>query len=456
MPQSRLAPDQERSVVRCAMTKYVILISLDWERPQDGRSSLGTASIAASLKTANIPFDLIEAAVNDHDFDDKAFQQQVMQQIDLRNSEGHECLVGIGAFIWNEPVTQQLTQAIHNSTSAAIVLGGPQISYAKAGDLERLYPFADVFVRGHGEKAMVALATGALPDDLGIHFAGQTDLGKKAEYTLEELPSPYLTGILQPGKKVRWETMRGCPFKCSFCQHRSSTDRYKLKNHQLDFERIVKEARLFAQSGVERISILDPIFHLDVKRTVELLILFNEIGLTAELALQCRFESVKDEFLDALRGLNVVLEFGLQTAIENEGKLIGRPNDLTKAEAVIQKLKARNIRFEVSLIYGLPGQTLASFKKSLSWCWEQGVENIRAWPLMILRGTELDHQREEYGLIESSDEAIPHVVASNSFSHTEYLQMQALADACNPENIQVAHISNKPPKELNHAIFYRA
>jgi len=360
------------------MNKHIVFVSVDWERPQDGRSNLGAVSIIASLKAAGIPHTLIEDAVNAADFDYDQLEKRVLAAIHELEAQGKECLVGIGAYIWNEPVTQKLTDGIHNTTSAPIVLGGPQISDTVAGTLESLYPYANIFVRGQGEQALVALAKGENPDHLGIHFAGTEDRNQKAETALEELASPWLTGVMKPGKSIRWETMRGCPFKCSFCQHRESGSRFKLKEQQLDYERIAKEARLFAQAGVERISILDPIFHLDTKRTVELLTMFKEVGLTAQLALQCRFESVKDEFIDALEGLNVVLEFGLQTTNLAEGEAIGRPNRLDMAERVIEKLKARNIPFEVSLIYGLPKQTLASFRESISWCWRQQVPVIRA------------------------------------------------------------------------------
>lgn len=431
------------------MNKHIIFVSADWERPQDGRSNLGAASIVASLKNAGIAYTLIEDAVNAADFDYAQLEARVLTAIHELEVQSISCLIGIGAYIWNEPVTQQLTEVIHNSTSAPIVLGGPQISYADAGTLEGLYPYANIFVRGYGEQAMVALAKGDTPPELGIHIAGEKDSGKKSETALEQLASPWLNGVMAIGKSIRWETMRGCPFRCSFCQHRESGNRFKLTEQTLDYERIRKEARLFAQAGVERISILDPIFHLDTKRTVELLTLFKEVGLMAQLALQCRFESVKDEFLDALEGLNVVLEFGLQTAMTEEGKAIGRPNNLIMAERVITKLKARNIPFEVSLIYGLPKQTLASFRESLSWCWSQQVPVIRAWPLMILRGTPLDKQREEFGLIESEDQAIPHVIASNSFTHNDYRKMEALAQASNQ--------SDTPPhKEIYDAVFYRA
>ena len=435
------------------MNKHIVFVSLDWERPQDGRSNLGAASILASLKAAGIQYTAIEDAVNAPDFDYDQLEARVLAAIRELEAQGTECLVGIGAYIWNEPATQKLTEVIHNATSAPVVLGGPQISYAEKGTLEQLYPYANIFVRGYGEQAMVALARGDSPEHLGIHFAGTEDRNQKAETALEELASPWLTGVMTPGKSIRWETMRGCPFKCSFCQHRESGNRFKLKEQQLDYERIAKEARLFAQAGVERISILDPIFHLDTKRTVELLTLFKDIGLTAQLSLQCRFESVKDEFLDALEGLNVELEFGLQTTNGEEGEAIGRPNRLGMAEAVIEKLHARNIPFEVSLIYGLPKQTLASFRESLIWCWRQQVPVIRAWPLMILRGTPLDQQREDFGLVESENKAIPHVIASNSFTHQEYRQMALLAQAVNENESNDASASLK---EINNAIFYRA
>jgi len=123
------------------------------------------------------------------------------------------------------------------------------------------------------------------------------------------------------------------------------------------------------------------------------------------------------------------------------------------AEAVIEKLHARNIPFEVSLIYGLPKQTLASFRESLIWCWRQQVPVIRAWPLMILRGTPLDQQREAFGLVESENEAIPHVIASNSFTHEEYCQMERLAEATN--GTDTTHLKDLT-KEKDNAVFYRA
>lgn len=46
---------------------------------------------------------------------------------------------------------------------------------------------------------------------------------------------------------------------------------------------------------------------------------------------------------------------------------------------------------------------------------------------MLLRGTPLYEQKRLYGIKESDDQTIPIVVASNSFSETEYAEMAHIA-----------------------------
>lgn len=83
--------------------------------------------------------------------------------------------------------------------------------------------------------------------------------------------------------------------------------------------------------------------------------------------------------------------------------------------------------FEVSLIYGLPTQTLASFQETVRWCQDRGVPVLKAFPLMLLRGTDLDRQRDTWRLVESIG-PIPVVVESDSFTRSEWEQMRDLAE----------------------------
>ena len=184
---------------------------------------------------------------------------------------------------------------------------------------------------------------------------------------------------------------------------------------------------LFAATGVERISVLDPIFHASPARAVEVLSSIKAAGVSTQISLQCRFETCTTEFLEALDGLDVTLEFGLQTTVEAEYRAIDRPNHMESVRNRIHELHRRQIDFEVSLIYGLPNQTLDSFRSSVDWCLQQQVPRLRAWPLMLLRGTPLHEQRERYGLTESLNQRIPIVVASNSFTEAEHAEMTRIA-----------------------------
>ena len=108
-------------------------------------------------------------------------------------------------------------------------------------------------------------------------------------------------------------------------------------------------------------------------------------------------------------------------------------------EAVIKQLNSLGIQYEVSLIFGLPLQTLESFKESVRFCLHREVPVIKAWPLMILRGTPLDTDktRKLYKLeeraISASDKIdrvqvnIPHVVSSATFSFNDWRKMADIA-----------------------------
>ena len=408
---------------RVAQGARVVLVSLDWIREGDPRTSLGTASITAALRSANVDVRLVSAPVNAADFD---LARTIAEVVAVVRSSGPRTLVGLGAYVWNDQQVRAISDAVRRVRGAHVVLGGPQVSFAPAGTLEQAYPSADLFVRGQGERAMVALALGADPETVrGVHVAGASDRNQRADAPLDELPSPYLTGVLEPRRFVRWETLRGCAYQCSFCQHREPGERWS--RHELGEGRLRSELDLFRAGGVERIAVLDPIFHGRRDGGLPLLHHAREIGLTAELSLQCRFEGITDEFLDGLAGLNVRLEFGMQTLHADEAKAIHRPNNVQRIAAVIEKLHRRGIPFEVSLIYGLPLQTLESFRASVEWCLARRVPAVRAFPLMLLRGTPLEAERSRWGFVESGG-PIPIVLSSDSFTAEEHDAMTAIAD----------------------------
>jgi radical SAM superfamily enzyme YgiQ (UPF0313 family) len=407
--------------------RCVILVSMDWTRDKDPRVPLGHASIVAVLRSAGVEVKAFSFAINRPGFSEARILETILES--AQGWEPEQVDVGFGVYVWNDREVKRLLGALRrHGFRGRIVLGGPQISYAGSG-LEQFYPEADAFVRGYGEEAMVALAsTSERIQFTGVYWAGRVDRGLQAQARLERLSSPFLDGVIElsEGQRfIRWETQRGCPFRCSFCQHREAGSR--LRRRDIPLERLEREMELFVRSGVEDIAVLDPLFNLG-DHALAVLKTFRELGYRGRLSLQCHFSTLDDEFLDACEGLDVRLEFGLQTIHEREARAVERVNDLGKVRAGIGKLRARHIPFEVSIIFGLPEQTLESFRRTIDFCLKQEVPTLKAFPLMLLRGTALEREREKWGLVEN-DEPIPSVIRSHTFDEWEWRRMEALAEA---------------------------
>lgn len=403
------------------MTTRLVLVSLDWGRAKDPALSLGHASLLARLSVeASIQVTPLSFAVNA-----PTFRKEGVLAAILDATGGRDAFVAIGAFIWNEPVVRWLLPALREAGfTGRIILGGPQVSFSPIG-VDALYPDADVFIRGYAEDALatfVASDGGFLP--LGVTLRGADHSSHSARPDLAALPSPLLTGVLRPGAFLRWEAQRGCPYSCSFCQHRESGSRMRFG--ALPPGRVLGELEVIASSSVTDLAVLDPVFNMN-PRAEAILRTLADLGYRGRVSLQCRFELLTASFLDACKRLDVHLEFGLQTIHEREMRAIGRLNNLAKVDAALAMLRASGVPFEVSLIYGLPEQTLDSFRASVDWCHERGVSVVRAFPLMLLRGTGAHTNRERWGLIESND-PIPLVMSSNTFTRAEREEMRSIAE----------------------------
>lgn len=417
---------------------HLVLVDLYWTRDKDPRVPLGHASIHAVAVAAGVVVTPLVYAVNTPGLTAERITADILAATDADST------VAIGAYVWGESLLRVvLTRLRAAGFNGRIVLGGPQISYATGG-LEALYPEADAFIRGYGEEALVHLlrspAGAPLP---GVHWAGNPDRCTQAQVDLERLPSPWLTGLipLHDQRFVRWETQRGCPFRCSFCQHKEAGAR--LKRRALGLTRIEREIDLFCAAGVDDIAVLDPIFNMG-PNAAPILERFAANGYQGRLSLQCRAEMLDDRFLAAAANLNTRLEFGLQTIHAAEGRAIQRGNKLSKVDAMLAEVRSRGIDHEVSLIFGLPRQTLASFEQSVQWCLDRDVPVIKAFPLLLLRGTGLDQERERWGFkVEGG--AMPKVVGSNSFSRTDWHTMNRLSAALkateghHPAHVEALH-----------------
>lgn len=323
----------------------------------------------------------------------------------------------LGCYVWSSNLIEPLIKLCRqNGFNGKVILGGYQIHEETC---RALYPNGNYYITGYAEKSLPE----AILDDTVI-----TSSIVNMHVDLKELPSPYLDGTLMLTSKIEmihWETRRGCAFKCNFCAHRDLINK-RVKLFGMD--KIEKELELFKKKKVQKINVLDPIFNLEDNH-LSILKYAIKINLKSLLSLQVRFENIKEDFLKLCSQLNVHLEFGLQTTHENESRYIERGNNMPRVSKAIELLHKYNQSFEVSLIYGLPGQTLDSFKSSVQYLTERNVNIIKAFPLMLLEGTKLAQDKKKFNIIEDVIDGsdIPHVVSCNSFTRNDWNKMHHYA-----------------------------
>jgi len=158
----------------------------------------------------------------------------------------HPDIVCFSNFSWNLNLQHEFSQRIKKDRPETIVIfGGP--NFSNQADQQTIflkkYQSIDFYIEYEGEKPFVLLFNELKKykfnvDELKNHepilpstrylFKGKLISNKLIERCskLDELPSPYLTGLLDKFLKEKFMPMiqssRGCPFQCTFCIEGSS------------------------------------------------------------------------------------------------------------------------------------------------------------------------------------------------------------------------------------------
>ena len=385
----------------------LLFISLDWSRPKDIRTPLSTASIETYFRENQSGF--VNAEFKNFNLNSPNFDvRDVQESIEAHSPK----FLALGAYIWNEKYLPGIVKWVKTHyPEMIIILGGPQVTYGNH-HLVTEYPEADYFVRGEGElpftELVNVLSLGEVPNrDLLNHYAiytpellqqGKCDRIFTTE--LDRLPSPYLSNILpidQNQAFVRWETVRRCPYQCSFCQ-------FRVEGHQkvseINPDRLFQELAHFKEKEVREINVLDPIFNLRPKHYLEICKKIEALGMQSRFYFQCRLELLCKphgaEFLKFCQDHDVWLEFGVQTFREKESQAIERGNKYDKIDKAIEMLHRFNVPFDLHLIFGLPHQSFEDFLWSYDRARAAHPRGLYLFPLNVLKGTALYQKRKEW------------------------------------------------------------
>jgi len=287
-------------------------------------------------------------------------------------------------YVWNWEITTYLAKRVKEiNPNCLIVFGGPQAPLIIDGFFKK-YPFVDIIVHGEGELILENLLT---------EFLGNKDFSKVKgistnEFTTEpqdrikdfdSFPSPYLTNTVWDlvdkvdGFQwiVSWETNRGCPYACTFCDWGSAT---ATKMRKWSEDRLYKEIEWFAKNKIPYIDCCDANFGIYRDRDFEITKKLTEEKSKTGFpeTFRTNWAKVSSEKiiplakeLQSVDLLNAVT-LSLQSLDQNTLKIIKRSNlKFDTFSSLTSSFKDAGIPTYTELIMGLPGETLDTFKAGL-------------------------------------------------------------------------------------------
>lgn len=304
-------------------------------------------------------------------------------------------IVGIGVYIWNITESTELVALLKAlAPDVKIVLGGPEVSYESTEQV--IVQQADYTITGAGEVSFRHLCNQLLNQQKPLEHIIK---GEQAPLAQLEMPYRYYDDNDLKNRFIYVEASRGCPFKCEFCL--SSLDKTA---YPFELQQFLGEMDTLWQRGLRHFKFVDRTFNLKVTTTTAILDFFAE-RLDDNTFLH--FELIPDHLPDALKERisqfpagTLQFEIGIQSFDQDVQTLISRRQNNDKSMENIRWLRENShAHLHTDLIFGLPGEDLASFAHSFDQLVSLNPHEIQVGILKRLRGTPIIRHTEAFGMV---------------------------------------------------------
>lgn len=325
-------------------------------------------------------------------------------------------VLGLSCYTWNVAEFIEVARRLKREVPGLLVVaGGPHVQRAEDfldGD------GIDVIALGEAEETFTEWldapdrsAWRTVPGLAYREDSGELTRteGRGRSTALDGFPSaiPYIALRDEAGKpryeQVAYETSRGCPYRCAFCEW--GTGAIGTKMYQFSLERIRSDLELLVEGGIKDVWLCDSNFGAlreDTAKAEMVIELREKTGLPQTFATSwSKNHNTRVQNIVRLLHANELLShyhLALQTltpkALELSNRKNMRANDY---EPVVKGLASDGIPVAAELIWGLPGDTLEEFETNLDHLLTV-FPNINIFGYTLLPGTEFYDRREEYQL----------------------------------------------------------
>ena len=151
-----------------------------------------------------------------------------------------------------------------------------------------------------------------------------------------------------------------------------------------------------------------------------------DVAVDAEITFEANPDSVSPKLLKKLRseGFNRV-SLGVQCDDDEILEKIGRPHTYEQAVNAVERIRKAGFRnLSLDLIYGLPGQTMESWQKTLQHVLELRPEHISCYGLKVEEGTPLYNCKDYVNLPDDDAQADMYLYAVEMLRKAGYRQYE--------------------------------
>ena len=364
-------------------------------------SNLAVYSLRANAGEYSDQVGIVEYTINHR-------KEEILQAIYRCSPE----VVGFSCYIWNIRYVLDIAadlKAIH--PEVIIILGGPEVSYDAPRVLEQ-NPFVDMIIQGEGERTFRRFLECYLNgDDAGggedygsipglcVRTGGKVRTAVPAQaMDMDDLVFPYHAAEGMDNRIFYYETMRGCPFSCSYCL--SSIEK-GVRFRSLP--RVYEEIQFFLDHRARQVKFVDRTFNCNHKHAYKIweYIWKNDNGVT-NFHFEIGGDLLREEdfaLFEKFRPGLVQFEIGIQSTNSKTIQEIQRRMDLPLLAKNLSRVRqTRRIHQHVDLIAGLPYEDLASFRRSFNEVYAMEPDQLQLGFLKILKGSYMEEKKAEYAI----------------------------------------------------------
>lgn len=334
-------------------------------------------------------------------------------------------------YIWNiEAVKAIIPDLKAIRPEAKFFLGGPEATYDSDALLSTL-PELDGILLGEGEATLLELLSFLeqkkdLKDCAGLALpSGYTDF--RLPVDMDTLPFGYENLEQVTHRILYYESMRGCPFQCSYCL--SSVERgVRYRSLPLVF----KDLQRFLDSKVKQVKFVDRTFNCKKSHAMAIwkYLKENDNGIT-NFHFELAGELIDEEMISFLRTLRPGLcqfEIGVQSTSKETLEEIKRPFSFSVLTEKVNALQqTQNIHLHLDLIAGLPYESYQRFQISFNDVYALAPHQLQLGFLKVLGGSAMQTNAPEYGLVHQR-QAPYEVLKTSWISYGELSELHGVAD----------------------------